>query len=122
MKLCYGLWITHHKFLHKCKENVKMDSFQCLKLILLICLDVLHFDTTVVVLLDITLTKLEKSLRGALECNLTGRCPFFKNLYNPFRKKIAFRYPVSELLDYKKLQKQWGNNSLLSLKATAFCS
>ena len=42
---------------------------------------------------------------GALECpleyKLTGRCPFFKNLHNPFKKKIAFRYPVSELLDYK---------------------
>ena len=38
---------------------------------------------------------------GALECNLTGRCPFFKNLHNPFRKKFAFRYPVSELLDSK---------------------
>ena len=24
---------------------------------------------------------------GALECNLTGRCPFFKNLHNPFWKK-----------------------------------
>ena len=24
---------------------------------------------------------------GALECNLTGRCPFFKNPHNPFRKK-----------------------------------
>ena len=31
--------------------------------------------------------------RGALECNLTagltGRCPFFKNLDNPFGKKIC---------------------------------
>ena len=27
---------------------------------------------------------------GALECNLTGRCPFFKSLYNPFRKKLHF--------------------------------
>ena len=36
---------------------------------------------------------------GALECNLTLRCPFFKN---PLGKKFAFRYPVSELLDYKK--------------------
>ena len=38
---------------------------------------------------------------AALECNLTGRCPFFKSLQNPFRKKFAFRYPVSEFLDYK---------------------
>ena len=41
---------------------------------------------------------------GGLECNLTGRCPFFKNLHNPFRKKNAFRYSVSELLDYKKFK------------------
>ena len=40
----------------------------------------------------------------ALECNLTGRCPLFKNLHNPFRKKFAFQYPVSELLDYKNFQ------------------
>ena len=37
---------------------------------------------------------------GALECNLARRCPFFKNLHNPFRKKFAFRHPASELLDY----------------------
>ena len=43
---------------------------------------------------------------GALECNLTERCPFFKNLPNPFRKKIEFRYPVSEFLDYKTIGKQ----------------
>ena len=43
---------------------------------------------------------------GALECDLTGRCPFFKNLHNMFRKKIAFRYPVSEFLDYKTIGKQ----------------
>ena len=42
----------------------------------------------------------------ALECNLTGKFPFFKNLHNPFRKKMHFRYPVSELFDYKKLRKQ----------------
>ena len=38
---------------------------------------------------------------GAPECNLMGRCPFFKNLHSPFRKKFAFRHPVSELLDYE---------------------
>ena len=47
-----------------------------------------------------------KEARGALECNLIGRCPFFKNLYNPFKKRFAFGYPVSELLDYKIFQKQ----------------
>ena len=30
---------------------------------------------------------------GALECNLTGRCPFFKDLHNPFRKKICILIP-----------------------------
>ena len=30
---------------------------------------------------------------GALECNLTGRCPFFKSLHNPFRKKICILIP-----------------------------
>ena len=35
---------------------------------------------------------------GQGECNWTGRCPFFKNL-QMFRKKIAFQYPVSELLN-----------------------
>ena len=44
----------------------------------------------------------EEAGRGALECNLTGRCPFFKTLHNLF----AFRYPVAELLDYKNFQKQ----------------
>ena len=52
---------------------------------------------------------------GALECNLTGRCPFFKNLHNPFGKKFAFRCSVSEFLDYKTI----GNNSLLFLKTIA---
>ena len=30
---------------------------------------------------------------GALGCNLTGRCPFFKNLHNPFGKKICISTP-----------------------------
>ena len=34
---------------------------------------------------------------GAFECKLTGMCPFLK-------EKFAFRYPVSELLDYKEFQ------------------
>ena len=38
---------------------------------------------------------------GALECNLTVRCLFFENLHNLFGKNIAFRYPVSKLLNYK---------------------
>ena len=36
---------------------------------------------------------------GLLERNMMGRCSFFKNLYNLLRKKFAFQYPVSELLD-----------------------
>ena len=40
---------------------------------------------------------------GALECNLMGRHPFFKNLHSP---SFAFRYPVSELLDYNNFKKQ----------------
>ena len=58
-----------------------------------------------------------------LECNLTERCPFFKNLHNPFRKKLHFDNLVSELLSYMKFQKQYGkqqsivleNNSILFL-------
>ena len=34
---------------------------------------------------------------GALECNITGMCPFFKNLCSLFRKKMTFQYSVSEL-------------------------
>ena len=30
---------------------------------------------------------------GALECNLTGRCPFLKNLHNPFRKTNCISIP-----------------------------
>ena len=45
---------------------------------------------------------------GALECNLTGSCPFFKNLHNPIGKKFAFRYPASELLNSKEFQEQEG--------------
>ena len=40
---------------------------------------------------------------GALECNMTGRCPFSKDLNNLFRKKIEFHYPVSESLDQKTI-------------------
>ena len=40
---------------------------------------------------------------GALECSMTGRRPFCKNLDNLFGKKFAFQYPVSELLDYKTI-------------------
>ena len=42
---------------------------------------------------------------GARECNMTGRCPFFKNLDNLFLKKFAFQYTVSEIVDYKTIAK-----------------
>ena len=52
---------------------------------------------------------------GHLECNLTGRCPFFKRLHNPLRKKICILIPCFGIF---RLQ----NNSLLFLKTIAFCS
>ena len=63
--------------------------------------------------------KIGQEAPGALECNLTGRCSFFKNLHNPLRKKFAFQYPVSELLDYKNSKNNRENNSLLFLKTIA---
>ena len=33
---------------------------------------------------------------------LTGRCPFSKNLDHLFREKIAFQYPVCELISNKQ--------------------
>ena len=33
---------------------------------------------------------------GGLECNMTGRYPFFMTRHNLFGKKVAFQYPVSE--------------------------
>ena len=39
---------------------------------------------------------------GALDCNLTGSCPFLKNLHNPFGKNFL----SLELLHYKRLHKQ----------------
>ena len=58
---------------------------------------------------------------GALECNLTGRCPFFTNLHNPFRKKICISTPCFGIF---KLQNDRENNSLLFLKIAktiAYC-
>ena len=42
---------------------------------------------------------------------MTGRCPYFKNLHNLFRKRLAFQYPVSELNFQKTI-----------LKTIAYCS
>ena len=32
-----------------------------------------------------------RGARGGIECNMPGRCPFFKILHNLFWKKIAFQ-------------------------------
>ena len=59
---------------------------------------------------------------GALECNLTGRCPFSKNPHNPFRKKICISIPcfgIIRLQKPKTIGKELSivleNNSLLFL-------
>ena len=39
---------------------------------------------------------------GAFECNFTGRCPFFKNLHNPFRKKICSSIPCFGIIRFQK--------------------
>ena len=45
---------------------------------------------------------------GALECNLTGRCPTFKNLHNPFRGKICISIPFSGIIRLQKIPKTIG--------------
>ena len=60
---------------------------------------------------------------GALECNMTGRCPFFKNLHNPFRRKICISIPYFGIFKLQNNRKTIGkqypivleNNSLLFL-------
>ena len=39
---------------------------------------------------------------GAPECNLTGRCPFFKNLHNPFRNKNCISIPCFGIIRFQK--------------------
>ena len=47
-------------------------------------------------------------LGGTFECNMTGRCPCFKNLRNLFGKKIACQYPLFRNYQIRKQQgKQW---------------
>ena len=43
---------------------------------------------------------------GALECSWRGGAYFLRISATRLGEKVAFRYPVSELLDYKKFQKQ----------------
>ena len=52
---------------------------------------------------------------GATECNLTGRCPFFKNLHNPFRKKICISIPCFGIIRLQKIPKTIG-------KTIVYCS
>ena len=42
---------------------------------------------------------------GQRECNWTVGCPFLTETSKCSEEKIAFRYPVSEFLNYKKFQK-----------------
>ena len=39
---------------------------------------------------------------GAFECNLTVRCPFFKNLHNLFRKRICISIPCFGIIRLQK--------------------
>ena len=52
---------------------------------------------------------------GALECHLTGRCPFFKSLHNPFRKEISILIPCFGIFRLQNNRKTIG-------KTIAFCS
>ena len=60
---------------------------------------------------------------GALECNLTRRCPFFKSPHNPFRKRICILILCFRIF---RLQNSRRNNrekiSILFLKTIGFCS
>ena len=51
---------------------------------------------------------------GALECYMTGRCPFLKNLDNLFREKVCILINCSGITDYHHFQKRIG-------KTTACC-
>ena len=60
---------------------------------------------------------------GILECNLTARCPFFRNLHNPFRKKICISIPCFGIIKLQKnAENNRENNNILFLKTIAFCS
>ena len=51
---------------------------------------------------------------GATKCNLTGRWPFFKNLNNPFRKRIYILIPCLGIFRLQSNRKTKG-------KAIAYC-
>ena len=50
--------------------------------------------------------------RGALECNMTGRCRFFKNLLSPFRKNICISIPCFGILRLQNSRKTVNSNLL----------
>ena len=58
--------------------------------------------------------------QGALECNLTGRCPFFKNLRNPFRKKICMSIPCFGIIRLQKIPKTIGKTVVLENSSLLF--
>ena len=59
--------------------------------------------------------------QGHLNVTWQGGAHFFMNFHNPFRKKFAFWYPVSEFLDYKRIKNNMESNRLLFLKTIAYC-
>ena len=50
----------------------------------------------------------------ALEYNLTGRCPIFKNLHNPFRKKNSILIPCFGIIRLQKIPKTIGKTIVLN--------
>ena len=59
---------------------------------------------------------------GALERNLTGRCPFFKNLQNPFRKKNCILILCFGIFRLQNNRKTIGKQYPIVLETIAFCS
>ena len=57
-------------------------------------------------------TMCQMETQGALECNMTGKCPFFKNFHNLFKKKII----SIPCFGIKFPENNSENNSLLFLK------
>ena len=59
----------------------------------------------------------------ALKCNLTGRCPFFKSLHKPFRKKICILIPCFGIFRLQNNRTTIGKTiTYCSWKTIAFCS
>ena len=43
---------------------------------------------------------------GGIECNMTGRCPFFKESPQPVWEKKCISTPCFGILDHKTIEKQ----------------